>query len=448
MTLAQTPTADRPVVVIGAGPIGLAAAAHLAAADLPFLVLEAGEAPAASVRTWGHVRLFSQWGELIDTAARKLLAPTGWVEPDPAGYPTGAEWAGDYLQPLADELGDRVRTGTRVTGISRKGLDRMSDRGRDTRPFVVRLDGPAGPERILASAIIDASGTHATPNPVGADGMPAIGEPEAADRLVFGAPDLSDPVVKAAHADKHTAVVGTGHTAMTALVALGALADEAPGTTVTWVLRRQPTSDTFGGGAADQLAARGALGLAAKRSVDSGVIAVQPGFRTAEIRRDGDQIALVDDDGVTVNAVDTVVVATGYRPDLDIESELRLDLDPSVQAPRALAPLIDPNVHSCGSVPPHGEAELAHPEAGLYVVGMKSYGRAPTFLALTGYEQVRSVVAMLAGDEEGAREVRLVLPETGVCGGSGLADDEAGLADDACAVPAGGLPLAGGGGCC
>jgi hypothetical protein len=72
-------------------------------------------------------------------------------------------------------------------------------------------------------------------------------------------------------------------------------------------------------------------------------------------------------------------------------------------------------VHSCGSVPPHGEAELRHPEAGFYVVGMKSYGRAPTFLMLTGYEQVRSVVAAIAGDMEAARNVELVLPATGVC---------------------------------
>ncbi|MGC7272867.1 flavoprotein, partial [Mycobacteroides abscessus subsp. abscessus] len=90
-------------------------------------------------------------------------------------------------------------------------------------------------------------------------------------------------------------------------------------------------------------------------------------------------------------------------------SEVRLDLDPILQAPAKLAPEIDPNLHSCGSVPPHGATELAHPdEPGLYLVGMKSYGRAPTFLALTGYEQVRSVAAELAGDHEAAQRVELV----------------------------------------
>lgn len=78
-----------------------------------------------------------------------------------------------------------------------------------------------------------------------------------------------------------------------------------------------------------------------------------------------------------------------------------------------MAPLIDPNVHSCGSVPPHGAAELAHPEHGFYAIGAKSYGRAPNLLLATGYEQARSVVAELAGDHEAAARVELVLPQAG-----------------------------------
>jgi hypothetical protein len=114
-------------------------------------------------------------------------------------------------------------------------------------------------------------------------------------------------------------------------------------------------------------------------------------------------------------SVDEIVAATGFRPDLSLLGELRTSLDPALESPVALAPLIDPNVHSCGTVPPHGVDELSHPEPDLYIVGMKSYGRAPTFLTLTGYEQVRSIVAALVGDWESAREVRLVLPGTGVC---------------------------------
>lgn len=132
-----------------------------------------------------------------------------------------------------------------------------------------------------------------------------------------------------------------------------------------------------------------------------------------------------------------VTTVTGFRPDLSWLSEIRLDLDPVLQAPRALAPLIDPNVHSCGTVYPHGARELAQPEPGLYLVGMKSYGRAPTFLALTGFEQTRSVVAAIDGDQEAADRVELVLPDTGVCGGAGLLDAPDDAAAGGCCGPTG-----------
>ena len=117
----------------------------------------------------------------------------------------------------------------------------------------------------------------------------------------------------------------------------------------------------------------------------------------------------------SLGPVDRIIAATGQRPDLTLTRELRLDLDPWLESAKALGPLIDPNVHSCGSVPAHGHRELAHPEQGFYTVGIKSYGRAPTFLLLTGYEQARSVAAAVAGDMEAADDVQLVLPETGVC---------------------------------
>ena len=116
-----------------------------------------------------------------------------------------------------------------------------------------------------------------------------------------------------------------------------------------------------------------------------------------------------------MHVTDVVVNATGFRPDLGMLREIRLELDDIVEAPRRLAPLIDPNVHSCGTVAPHGFRELTHPETGFFLVGMKSYGRAPTFLLATGYEQVRSVTAWLAGDVDAASNVELVLPATGVC---------------------------------
>ncbi|WP_232661441.1 NAD(P)-binding domain-containing protein [Pseudonocardia sp. TRM90224] len=414
-----------PVVVVGAGPVGLAAAAHLLERGIEPVVLEAGAAAGANVREWHSVRLFSRWAEVVDPVAEKLLAPTGWRHPDPDTYATGAEWAERYLQPLADVLGDRVHYRSRVVGVARRGRDRIVDAGRDTEPLSVHVETADGEERILARGLIDASGTWSTPNPLGGDGLPAIGEKAAADRIAYQVPNLADPVVRARYAGKRITVAGSGHSALTALVAFADLARDEPGAHVDWLLRRGQVGDTFGGGDADQLPARGALGLRAAAAVEAGHITTVTGFRTTAVQRAGEQLVLESLDGRRLDPVDEVVVLTGFRPDLSWLSEVRLDLDPTLQAARELAPLIDPNVHSCGTVYPHGARELAQPEPGVFLAGMKSYGRAPTFLAMTGYEQVRSVAAALAGDQEAADRVELVLPETGVCGGAGVFDEAA-----------------------
>jgi thioredoxin reductase len=426
-----------PVAVIGAGPQGLAAAAHLLERGMQPLVLEAGPGPAAAVAEWGHVRLFSAWPELVDRAAQRLLAGSGWEAPG-SGYPTGAQWIERYLDPLARALGERVEYGSRVVGVSRKGRDRLVDDGRDAQPFTLHVRRSDGVEcRVEAAAVIDATGTWGTPNPAGADGLPALGERDAGDLMLHGIPDRRRPE---RHAGRHTVVLGAGDSAFNAIAELEAIARDHPGTRITWAIRRGVQAATFGGGDADELPRRGALGQRARRAVERGTVDLVTGFRTARVRRDGDQVALVAEDGHELPPADVVVVLTGFRPDLSFLSELRLDLDPTLEAPRRIAVEIDPNLHSCGSVRATGAADLAQPEPGLYLVGMKSYGRAPTFLALTGFEQVRSVVAALAGDVEGAARVELELPDTGVCGGSGSYDgadsaDATGEAGGGCCAP-------------
>ncbi len=412
---------ELPVVVIGAGPLGLAAAAHLLERGLTPLVLEAGRGPGAAIEQWAHVRTFSPWPELVDPAAARLLEPTGWVAPE-AGFPTGREWIDDYLAPLATALGQRVKYGARVEAVSRLGRDLLVTPGRAEAPFALHVTNAEGVEcRVQARAVIDASGTWGQPNPAGADGVPAIGERAAA---VAGVVSYVPPTLAQASAlaGKHVVVVGSGQSAMTAVIQLGEVVRRDPSTTVTWLLRRGVTSDTFGGGTADELPQRGALGVRSKEAVEAQRVSLLTGFRTERIDLVDGRAVVTAEDGRSLPPADQVVVLTGFRPDLSILSEVRIAVDPVLQAPVKLAESIDPNMHSCGSVVPHGAAELAHPEPDLYIVGMKSYGRAPTFLAMTGYEQVRSIAAELAGDHEAASRVELTLPDTGVCNGAGLFD--------------------------
>ncbi len=413
--MSDHPANELPVVVIGAGPVGLAAAAHLYARGLPTLVLEAGAAVGHSVRAWGHVRLFSPWRYVVDAEARRLLERRGWCAPDGDAHPTGAELVRDLLEPLAalPELAPALRFGHRVTAVTRLGYDRMKTAGREEAPFLVVAEHPGGEQRFHARAVIDASGTWTRPGPIGAGGVPAVGERAHADRIRYAIPDVRG-ADRARYAGKRTLVVGGGHSAFNAVLDLAALAHEAPGTEVAWAIRRSEPGTMFGGGDADALAERGALGVRARALVAERGVDFATGFGVERIERHGERLSVVAEDGRRW-VVDEIVAATGFRPDVELVRELRLELDPITEAPVRLAPLIDPNVHSCGSVPPHGAAELAHPEAGYFAVGMKSYGRAPTFLMLTGYEQVRSVVASLSGDLEAARRVELALPETGVC---------------------------------
>jgi hypothetical protein len=431
----DSPGKPKTVAILGAGPVGLAAAAHALERGLEPVVLEAGPGAAHAVRQWGHVRMFSPWEYNIDRAAARLLTTAGWNSPAPHQFPTGAELVAQYLEPLAARtaLKDRIRLSSRVTAVGRTSFDKMKSNGRALEPFTVRYQNGKGPEALKADAVIDATGTWFAPNPAGADGLPAIGEEALSERIAYGMPDVLG-AKRTRYAGKSVAVLGAGHSAIGTLIDLARLKDEAPGTEIVWLLRGTTPEKAFGGGANDKLAARGALGAAFAALVASGRIRVESGFKVAHLSSDGPRLRVATGAGsccrtVTVNEL---VVATGFRPDFDFLREVRLALDPAVECPPALAPLIDPNIHSCGTVRPHGARELAQPEPGLYFAGTKSYGRAPTFLMLTGYEQVRSIVAEIAGDHDAAARVELSLPETGVCSGPAPSPVATGEAEAGC----------------
>jgi thioredoxin reductase len=424
---------ELPVAVVGGGPIGLSAAAHLLGRGLPVKLYEAGQRVGTNLRNWGHVRTFTPWLYSVDRAARVLLERRGWRMPSAKTLPTGDELCDAYLEPLAalPEMAAVIETGARIEAISRFGMDKVQSKAREEGAFALRIAPAKGPARQdLARAIVDASGTWSHPNPLGAMGLPIPGEFEHADRIIYGIPDVLDRD-RASYAGRRTVVVGAGYSAANVLVDLVRLAAEHPQTSITWVVRGISLRKVYGAGSADQLPARSALGQQLQQLVEVGLVTLADGFAITGVRSLGGELYL---DGETaagprrIGPADRIVAATGQRPDLAMTRELRLDLDPWLESARALGPLIDPNLHSCGTVPPHGHRELSHPEPGFYTIGVKSYGRAPTFLLLTGYEQARSVAAAIAGDIEAADNVELVLPETGVCEAPTLEVPGAGLA--------------------
>jgi len=428
---------SKTVAIIGAGPVGLAAAAHVLERGMTPILLEAGPEPSHAVRQWQHVQLFSPWEYNVDKAAERLLSSIGWNSPDPHVYPTGAELLERYLDPLARKtvLKDVIRTSSRVTAVSRLGFDKAKTRGREKAPFEIRYQNGKGPETLRADAVIDASGTWSSPNPAGASGLSAIGEREAQTKISYAMPDVLGKD-RARFAGKTVAVLGAGHSAVGTLTDLTTLAQQVPGTKVVWLLRGNDPAKAFGGGANDKLVARGELGAHFASLVASGKVKVEAEFQVGSISSTDEGLRVSTGSGCCGRRVivDELIVATGFRPDLSFLSEIRLRLDPAIEAPVALAPLIDPNEHSCGTVRPHGARELVQDDPGFYLAGIKSYGRAPTFLMITGYEQVRSIAADIAGDREAAERVELELPETGVCTRGGVEGDDA--ASGCCGGPA------------
>lgn len=408
---------EYPIAILGAGPIGLAAAAHLTERELPFVLFEAGQHAASSMRDWGHVRMFTPWSYLTDPACDRLLQKEGFQAPFAEDYvPYARELVEQYLEPVAQlpSIRPNLYVQHKVVSVTRDGHDRMKDGSRSQAPFLIVTQTPDGARRWKARAVLDASGTWSTPNPMGAAGIYADGEREYSANIRYGMPDIAEKE-RTRYAGKRILVVGSGHSAIGSILSLAELAQHAPETQIAWAIRRTHPSKLWGGGSADELSDRGALGTRVYEAVHSKTVHLLPDFSIHALQEHPEGLQVVDTEGNARVIVDEIIVATGSRPDLTMLRELRLEFDLATEATQTLGPLIDPNHHSCGSVMPHGALELKHPEKDFYTVGMKSYGRAPTFLLRTGYEQVRSVAAELAGDYKSARNVELVLPQTGVC---------------------------------
>ncbi|MBD8499212.1 NAD(P)-binding domain-containing protein [Paenibacillus arenosi] len=408
-----------PVAIIGGGPVGLAAAAHLLSKGESFILFEASNEIAGNIQRWSHVRLFSPWQFNIDKAAKLLLEESGWKTPILTDIPTGGELVEQYLAPLSNLpiMNPHIHVYAKVTAVSRKGLSKVKTAGRVQLPFLLHVTENGERKAFEAKAVIDASGTWATPNPAVSNGIWTENELALKDQIIYGIPDVVGQQ-RERYAGKHVLVVGSGHSAINALLDLEKLKEQEPDTTISWIIRKSQVNEVYGGQEKDSLRVRGELGIRLENLVRSSKVHVYPSFMIENFEKSRGQIHVVGYSNgqiIQIDSIDEVISNTGSRPDMSFLREVRTDIDSAIESVGAIAPLIDPNLHSCGTVRPHGEKELRQPEQNFYIVGSKSYGRAPTFLMTTGYEQVRSIVAALTGDWEAAEKVELELPETGVC---------------------------------
>ncbi len=229
----------------------------------------------------------SRLGAIALMRLRPRCSPVdGWRMPDADAFPTGAELVSAYLEPLAatPELTAVIETNARVTAISRHGLDKVVSPGRENRPFVLMVRMGGSVRRDLARAVVDASGTWATPNPLGASGLPAVGEAEFSDRIAYGIPDILGRD-RHLYAGRKTLVVGSGHSAANALLELAQLTKDEASASLVWATRSVDLARIYSGGDADQLPARGELGANVRELVDQGRVELTTGFAILALKR-------------------------------------------------------------------------------------------------------------------------------------------------------------------
>lgn len=387
------------LAVVGAGPVGLEVAAAALERGFDVHLFERGEVGAHPL-AWGHVRMFTPWGANVGPASARLLARHGWQAPPADERPTGAELVERVLAPLAatPELKGRVHERAQVVHVARRATlkgEKAGDPARAEQPFRLLVRDAGGRENVLhAFALIDASGTYASPNWAGSGGIPARGELYLAPQMSYRVDDVRG-LRRPRHAGKRTLVIGDGACAATTVCELAQLAAEEPGTTVTWVTRG--TGAPAGELANDPLPARAELFAEARALREGGHVAVTwvggaevEGFEynSATHRY---RVALDQGGQARLEEADQVIVNAGFGPDHSLLRELQVHECWATRAPMALA-----DARREGREDPADVATLTNPEPGFFVLGAKSYGRRADFLLATGWKQAAAALDALA----------------------------------------------------
>ena len=395
------------IAILGSGPTGLEAALAAAQAGYSFTLYEAASEIAGRVGSWGHVQLFTPWSMNVSPRVRQALEAGGHDVPDGDACPTGRELLDQVFAPLSQlpEIQGHVRLNQRVAAVGRQGLLKHEEIGSTVRggqAFRLLVEDGTGTQRVeSADVVMDCTG-NMLPNAVGDGGIPAPGEEQADGRIHHDIPDLSCD--RDVWAGQRVLLVGSGHSAQTALRDLVALAETAPGGHVVWVRRSE--GDELGlveddvlpqrhqlTHHAGQLLANPPAGLTVHRGV------VVDAFQTQADDR-GLQVTLRRSGGETVEVeVDRVLALTGHVGDHAMYRQLQVHECYATSGPMKLAAALlgaSGGGGDCLAQTSLGPETLKNPEPGFFILGSKAYGRRNDFLMRVGWQQVDEVFQLLA----------------------------------------------------
>lgn len=397
-----------PIGIIGAGPIGMAAAAHLYKQSLPFCVFELGNQVGTNFLDYSHVRLFSPWRYNIDPASKEILKKNGWDEPVEKRLPYAGDIYNEYLYPLSKtpELEPYIYLNSKVVSVGRKYMDKRKTRERSSNPFMIKTIQDGSLKNYEVSAIIDASGIWKNPNPLISGGYYFPIEEELKDSIFYGIPDVLDKD-KDRYEGKHTLVVGSGHSAINTVIQLGKLKNKTSDTSISWAVRKSDFS-FVSALSRNQFLAQYKLGEKIEKLMNEQQIDVFSSFFIEDLNEFSGKISVIGTNKERIEKVDQIVANTGSRPNIDIFREIQYSLHPAFECVEGLSEILFPKN---GVVPSHGERLLRHMEKDFYVIGSKSYGRASSFFLTNGFEQARSIAAYLAGEIKESEEILIKFPD-------------------------------------
>jgi hypothetical protein len=397
------------IAVIGAGPIGLEAAAYARSLEYPVKLYERGRIGEHLTR-WGHVRLFTPFGMNSTRIGRAAIVKEGTNHAFPADADciTGRQHVVSYLEPLAKTalLRDVVQTENRVLQVSRSGAlkEHPSDTGeRGQKPFRLLIRDSKNREYSEeADVVLDCTGTYGQHRWMGAGGIPAPGELGAEQWIAYGLEDILGQR-RGVFANKCVLVYGGGYSAATTVCNLSNLAEEHPETWVVWLasstgsqpIRRIPNDplrerDRLAA-AANMLATRadGNVEFHRQAHIESiEAFGPEKGFRVTAVcetkRRQWD--------------VDRMVANVGYTPDTVLYRELQVHECHRTLAPVLLAQaLAKSSINDWLNLTMPGPEFLHNPEPDFYILGAKSFGRNSNFFLRVGFEQIRDVFKLISG---------------------------------------------------